>query len=167
MKSKFTKLLLSAAVIGLFCGIGANAKDMSSVVIPTKHNKNLTLGMIADMQPGLGTIMIEYSHRFYVAYYAAKSANWGLANYEVKEMPEIQEVGEMTRPGHKAELKAFEDTYLAPIFKAIKAKNWNAFNNAYYKAVHGCNNCHVATGHEFIRYRLPATPPASLPSLMN
>jgi len=53
--------------------------------VPTKHNKNMTLGQIADIQPGLGTVMIEYGHRFYLAYYAAKAGNWGLANYEIKE----------------------------------------------------------------------------------
>ncbi|MFK5881449.1 MAG: hypothetical protein QM482_04470 [Sulfurospirillum sp.] len=163
---KVTKLLLSAAVIGLFAGVGANAKNMNDQVVPTKHNKHMTLGQIAKIQPGLGTVMIEYSHRFYVGYYAARAGNWGLAGYEIKEMPEIQEVGEITRPGHKAELKAFESTYLAPIQKAIKAKDWNAFTASYAAAEEGCNNCHAGAGFGFIKYRLPTTPPPSLPSVI-
>jgi len=166
MKSKFTKLLLSAAVIGLFAGVGANAKNMNDQVVPTKHNKNLTLGQIADMQPGLGTVMIEYGHRFYIGYYAAKAGNWDLADYQLKEQLEIQEVGELTRPGHKAELKAFEDTYLIPIQKAIKAKDWNAFSASYAAATEGCNNCHEGAGFGFIKYRLPTSAPASVPSVV-
>ena len=53
---------------------------------------------LEDLQPGLGTIMIEYSTRWTNAYYAAKGGNWGLAAYQIKEAREIQEVGENTRP---------------------------------------------------------------------
>ncbi len=160
MKSTFSTLLVSAAAIALLGGMSANAADMNDQVVPTKHNKNLTLGQIADIQPGLGTVMIEYGHRFYIAYYAAKAANWELAAYQVKEMTEIQEVGELTRPGHSEELKAFEHTYLDPIQASIKAKDWNAFSGNYAKAVGACNACHAGTGHGYIQYRLPAHPPA-------
>jgi len=165
MKS-LTKLLLSTAVIGLMFSVSANAKSMGDEVVPTKHNKALTLAQIADIQPGLGTVMIEYGHRFYLAYYAAQAANWGLAEYQIKEQTEIQEVGEITRPGHAEQLKNFEHTYLDPIMAAIKAKDWNKFSNAYAEAVDGCNSCHVATGHGFIRYTLPSSAPVSLPNMM-
>ncbi len=166
MKSKFTKLLLSVAVVGLFAGIGANAKNMNDQVVPTKHNKHMTLGQIAEITPGLGTVMIEYGHRFYLAYYAAKAGNWDLAAYEIKEQTEIQEVGEITRPGHAEELKAFEHGFLDPIMASIKAKDWNSFAKNYAAAEQGCNDCHAGTGHSYIKYRLPTTPPASVPSVV-
>ena len=165
MKSKLTTLLLSVAGVGLLAGVGASAKDMSKVVVPTKHNKNLTLGQIADMQPGLGTVMIEYGHRFYVAYYAAKAANWDLTSYQLKELTEIQEVGEVTRPGHAEELKAFEHTFIDPLMADSKAKNWNNFAKDYAVAVGACNACHAATGHAYIQYRLPSHIPDSVPSV--
>ena len=37
------------------------------------------LKTLADIQPGLGTVMIEYSNRYTDTYYAAKGGNWGLA----------------------------------------------------------------------------------------
>jgi hypothetical protein len=70
---------------------------------------------LADIQPGLGTIMIEYSGRYTNMYYAAKGGNWDLADYMLKEAREIQEVGETTRPGRASGLKAFEQAYLDPI----------------------------------------------------
>ncbi len=165
MKSTFSTLLASAAAIALLGGMSANAANMNDQVVPTKHNKNLTLGQIADMQPGLGTVMIEYGHRFYKAYYAARAANWELAAYQVKEMTEIQEVGEATRPEHAEELRAFEHTYLDPLNESIKAKDWNGFAANYAKAVGACNACHTGAGFSYIKYRLPTHAPESVPSV--
>ncbi len=131
---------------------------MPEVFAITKHG-TLTLRDMAEIQPGLGTVMMEYGKRFYIAYYAAKEGNWDLAKYELEEAKEIQEVGETTRPGKAQMLKAFEQSYLDPLEKAIDAKDWNAFEKAYSNAVQGCNNCHAATGHPYIKYVLPQTPP--------
>ena len=46
---------------------------------------------LADLQPGLGTVMIEYGNRMSTMYYAAKGGNWGMADYQLKEAREIQE----------------------------------------------------------------------------
>ncbi len=67
---------------------------------------------LADIQPGLGTVMMEYAARFTNTYYAAKGGNWDLALYMFKEMKEIQEVGETTRPARAPLLKASETNYL-------------------------------------------------------
>jgi hypothetical protein len=131
---------------------------MPEVFAKTKHG-TFTLEDIAEIQPGLGTVMIEYGKRYYIMYYAAKAGNWDLAKYELKEAREIQEVGETTRPSKAAMLKAFEEKYLDPLEKAIEAKDWNAFEKAYNDGIEGCNNCHAATRHPYIKYVLPTTPP--------
>ena len=156
------KVLIGTLMMGLALSSNVYAENMNNVVIPTKHNKNMTLGQIAEMTPGLGSVMMEYSHRFYIVYYAARSGNWDLAKYELHEMLEAQEVGEATRPAYAPALKSFEDTYLSKIEESVKAKEWKRFGIAYKKAVVGCNTCHTATGHEYIRYKLPATPPKLL-----
>ena len=153
---------MGTIIIALGLSSNACAEEMSNVVVPTKHNKNLTLGQIAEITPGLGTVMMEYSHRFYIAYYAAKAGNWELAKYELHEMLEIQEVAEATRPKHAPALKAFEDTYLSKVEESVKAKKWKSFDTAYQQAVVGCNACHTASGHSYIRYKLPVTPPRLL-----
>ncbi len=51
--------------------------DPAAVNITTMHG-NLTLGNLAEIQPGLGTVMIEYGTRFYIMYYATKDDNWDL-----------------------------------------------------------------------------------------
>ena len=111
-----------------------------------------------DIQPGLGTVMIEYSTRFTNMYYAAKGGNWGLAAYQLKEALEIQEVGETTRPARADALKTFETDFLTPVSDAIVAQDFKQFSTAFKAAADGCNACHAAQGFPFIQYVLPRAP---------
>jgi hypothetical protein len=113
---------------------------------------------LAEIQPGLGTVMMEYSTRFANIFYAAKGGNWDLAEYQLKEALEIQEVGETTRPKRADALKEFESKYLDPIGAAIKAKDAKAFETAFKAAEDGCNACHKDQGFPFIKYELPKAP---------
>lgn len=127
-----------------------------------KGSNDEKLKTLADLQPGLGTIMIEYSGRYTNMYYAAKGGNWGLADYMLKEAREIQEVGETTRPGRASSLKAFEQAYLDPLEKTIKAKDFKAFKTAFNRGIEGCNGCHASNGFPFIKYQLPKAPQSPL-----
>src|SRR5262249_57262339 len=86
------------------------------------------LKTLAEIQPGLGTVMMEYAARYTNTYYAAKGGNWDLAAYMMKEALEIQEVGETTRPARAGALKAFETAYLEPLNAAIAAKDFQKFD---------------------------------------
>jgi hypothetical protein len=120
------------------------------------------LKTLASIQPGLGTVMMEYANRYSDIYYAAKAGNWPLAAYQLKEALEIQEVGEKTRPARAAALKAFEQSFLDPLEKAIEAKNFESFETAFKAGTQGCNGCHAAVGFPFIKYELPSSPPSPL-----
>jgi len=151
--------LASAVLISITSSV---AGDMSQTVVATKHNKSLTLEQIAQIQPGLGTLMIEFGHRFYVAYYAAKANNWELADYEIHELIEAQEVAEVTRPKYTEELKAFEHGALAQLQQTIKAKDWKQFEVKYAETTKACNTCHTKNGHPYIQYKLPKVAPVYL-----
>ena len=71
-------------------------------------------------------------------------------------------VGETTRPVHAQALKAFEDTFLSKVEESVKTNKWKHFDTAYRKAVVGCNACQASSGHGYIRYKLPSTPPQFL-----
>ena len=120
------------------------------------------LKTLADIQPGLGTVMIEYGNRFTTAYYAAKGGNWQFADYQIKEAREIQEVGETTRPGRAPGLKKFESTFLEPIDAAIKAKDFKKFDAAFKSGIAGCNACHAKEGFPYIKYQLPKESPSPI-----
>lgn len=113
---------------------------------------------LAEIQPGLGTVMIEYGARYTNLYYAAKGGNWDLAAYQLKEAREIQEVGETTRPQRAARLKLFEKMYLGPLDEAIKTKDFAKFDAAFKAGIGGCNGCHAGQGFKYIRYELPPAP---------
>ncbi|HYM90820.1 MAG TPA: hypothetical protein VEW91_04200, partial [bacterium] len=80
----------------------------------------------------------------------------------IKEMREIQEVGETTRPGRAPLLKAFETNYLDKLDAAAKAKNWSQYSALVPSAVNACNQCHVKVDFAFIKYQIPSAPPAPL-----
>ncbi len=114
-----------------------------------------------NIQPGLGTVMIEYGNRFSRLYFAAKAANWDMAKYQLDEMIEIQEVGETTRPKRAPALKAFEDGYLKALDEAILAQDAQAFDTAYTATATGCNACHAAStgtewkSYQFVKIQIP------------
>jgi hypothetical protein len=120
------------------------------------------LKTLAEIQPGLGTVMIEYANRYTNAYYAAKGGNWDLAAYQIKEAREIQEVGETTRPERAQALKNFEKNYLDPLDAAIKVKDFKKFEVAFKSGIQGCNTCHMGQGFPYIKYQLPKAPLAPL-----
>lgn len=117
---------------------------------------------LASIQPGLGVVMHEMGYRFANTYWAAAGGNWGLAQYELKELLEAQEVAEVTRPQRAPMLKAFEEAYLAPVAQAIEKKDMAQFKRSFAAAVNGCNGCHTGLGYGFIRYRVPKRPTQDL-----
>jgi hypothetical protein len=128
--------LLAAVLVGIFAYFIADNRANSKL---NSNDQSLELWKI---QPGLGTVMIEYAERFNNLWWAADGGNWDMATYQLNEMTEIQEVGETTRPARADALKKFEHDNLEPLMAAAKAKDHNAFVDAYDKAISGCNRCH-------------------------
>src|SRR3990170_3039468 len=65
--------------------------------IPTRHG-SVTLEQLAEMQPGMARLMVEYAQRFWTMYYAAKAGNWPLAGYMHSEMMKLGKVVPVVRP---------------------------------------------------------------------
>jgi hypothetical protein len=157
MPRPFGVVALAVLVLGLVVG--------TAYTQPPDWNKGSTdekIKRLSDLQPGLGTVMIEYGMRFTNAYYAAKGGNFELAQYMIKEMKEIQEVGEITRPARADLLKAFESNYLDKLDAAAKAKNWSQYSKLFPQVVNACNQCHAKVKMAYIVYQLPPSPPAPL-----
>jgi hypothetical protein len=153
---------LDAAVVddGGVAGGAVTADQVRALF--NNNDQNLTLWKI---QPGLGTVMVEYGIRFNNLWWAAQAQNWDMVTYQILEMREIQEVGEVTRPARAAALKAFEGSFLDPLDQAAAAKDLAAFTTAYDNAISGCNGCHVGTtsaaypnGYRFVKIIRPTAP---------
>lgn len=147
----------AAVIVGAAFTFAANSSWLTGTV-------DQKLDTLASIQPGLGTVMIEYSTRMGNIYYAAKAGNWGMAAYQLKEAVEIQEVGETTRPARAPLLKAFEDSNLKPLALDIVNQDIGAFQKDFTTTVNACNVCHTGSGFRYIVYQLPSQPlvPAKL-----
>jgi hypothetical protein len=164
-------VLMLAGALFAFAQAPAQAPAAAPAVKPAeagppqwlKGTPEEKLKALGDIQPGLGTVMIEYAYRMTTMFFAAKGGNWDLADYMIKEAKEIQEVGETTRPGRAEALKAFEKAYLdEKVEPAIKEKSFAKFSKAFDQMVGGCNACHVAQKFPFIQYVRPSHPIAPM-----
>jgi hypothetical protein len=156
------KLILSSVLGAVLIGGAAFLTFADSAWLKGTTDKKLNT--LADIQPGLGTVMIEYSNRVGNTYYAAKAKNWGMAAYQLNEAVEIQEVAETTRPNRAGLLKAFENKNFKPLAQDIVNQDFAAFQNDFTSMVANCNACHKSTGFGYIVYELPNQPvtPAKL-----
>jgi hypothetical protein len=139
----------------LWLGLGAVAEAAETEVDIHQGTLESRVNGLASIQPGLGVIMHEIGYRFANIYWAGNGGNWGLAQYQLKELLEAQEVAKVTRPQRAPMLKAFEDIHLVPLGKAIEKKDIGQFRRGFTSALNACNACHTALGYPFIRYRVP------------
>ena len=137
------------------------ASPASAVVGRTKHGE-LTLDQLAELQPGLGTLMRDVSDRYWIAYYAAKGGNWELAAYQLRGVRSLFKKGNMTRPKYKVMIENYTKTILDPLDQQVAAKNFAEFEKVYRKGIELANSMHVATHHAEIVWKLPANPPQYL-----
>jgi hypothetical protein len=156
------KIVLVSVFGGVLIGSAALLTFADSSWLKGTTDKKLDT--LASIQPGLGTVMIEYSNRMGNMYYAAKAKNWGMAAYQLKEAVEMQEVGETTRPARAGLLKGLEDNSLKPLARDIVNQDFGAFEKDFSAMVTSCNACHNGTGYGYIAYELPSQPlvPAKL-----
>src|SRR5438045_9743527 len=117
-------LLLIGSGVSIAAPPGAPAKQAAPTPTP------LSLDALSLIQPGLGTVMIEYGHRMAAVWFAGEAANWDMAHYQIIEMRELQEVGETTRPARAPALKSFESSFLQPLDDAIMSNHNATFESA-------------------------------------
>lgn len=135
--------------------------DSKPPVGRTKHGE-LTLDQIAELQPGLGTLMRDVSDRYWILYYAAKGGNWDLAAYQLRGLRSLYKKGSVTRPKYAGMLDEYSRKIFDPLQTHIEAKNFTKFDEVYRQGIELANNMHGATKHGEIVWKLPDHPPPHL-----
>ncbi len=135
--------------------------DEKPLVGKTKHGE-LTLDQLAELQPGLGTLMRDISDRYWILYYAAKGGNWDLAAYQLRGLRSLYKKGSTTRPKYTGMLDEYSKQIFDPLLKHIEAKNFAEFEKVYMEGIDLANKMHGATKHGEIIWKLPPNPPAHL-----
>jgi hypothetical protein len=93
-------------------------------------------------------------------YFAGQRESWDLAAFYVHELEEVTE--SLLAPGAVADgiilaplVEAMLLPPLATLAEAVKQRDAAAFGARYGAVVNGCNACHQATRHGFIRITVP------------
>jgi hypothetical protein len=118
-----------------------------------------------------GDAMSELGRRFELAGRAAAAGRFELARFELSEIDEILDEdlprAEPPKVGANVDLsglvKAFAQTNLRELNRAVEARDRAAFAAAFNRAAVACNGCHAATSHGFIE--IPGELGATVPKL--
>jgi len=157
-------IALGGALLLVLGGVSMAAPASAPFAQAAPTPTPFSLDDLSQIQPGLGTVMMEYSRRMALVWMAEQAGNWDMAHYQLIEMREIQETGEITRPPRAPALKSFESSFLDPLDAAITSKDATQFEPAYRAAIQGCNSCHGSQtsadfpqGFGFIKVQVPTT----------
>src|ERR1017187_831363 len=127
-----------------------------------KNPERLELEALTSLQPGFARLMPEIGARMWKAYHAGRAQNWALASWQLKEMRKLFRLGNVTRPKYEANVEAFIDEDLAPLFAACEAADLAAFEHAFHEAVEAANDSHRRWNKGFLVWKVPQAPPEDL-----
>jgi hypothetical protein len=119
-----------------------------------------------DFAPGLGEYMTTIQLHAGKLWFAAKAANWQLAEYELDELKETMEAAKglnAEKNGIKISnvLDSVIQTQIAQLIEAIKHKSPAEFQKSYAETLSACNGCHTEAGYKFIHIIRPSAPPVT------
>jgi cytochrome c2 len=111
----------------------------------------------ADVSAALSDLMIRLQLRHAKLWFAGKLSNWGLANYEARQIDgNLETTGKLlTDPLRTSRAKE----QLQAVRQAVQSKDVPAFTKAYSALTNECNGCHRASGYSSIAIQVPLTLP--------
>lgn len=111
-------------------------------------------------RPGLGEFMSGIQVHHAKLWFAGKAGNWGLADFETKEIGEtIDDINLYCTDRPEVASLPMITPPLDSIDAAIHNKSIEQFKRGFVLLTNTCNNCHRATKHEFNVIQIPLTPP--------
>ncbi len=124
------------------------------------------LATAKDLAPGLGEYMTTIQLHAGKLWFAAKAANWELAEYELDELKETMEAAKglnAEKNGVKISnvLDSVLQTQVVELDNSIKGKSQTEFQKSYDETLSACNGCHTEAGYKFIHIIRPTAPPVT------
>ena len=126
--------------------------------VRTRHAE-LTLEDIAEALPGTGEVMASVGWCFAMCWHAATGGNWDLSAYYLRRTRSLLRGLAVTRPKYAEQIRDYDTGVLELLYGSVLSHDLTAFGARYGRAVDQANEYHVATGHPYIRWSLPADPP--------
>ncbi|TDW96732.1 hypothetical protein [Dinghuibacter silviterrae] len=110
--------------------------------------------------PGLGEFMMGIQEHHAKLWFAGTSGNWKLAAFETGEIKEtLDDVRKYCTDRPEITQLPMIDPALDSVNAAIGRQHVAGFKSAFVLLTSTCNNCHLATKHEFNVIQIPVTPP--------
>jgi hypothetical protein len=124
------------------------------------------LATAKESAPGLGEYMTTIQLHAGKLWFAAKAANWELAEYELDELKETMAAAKALnaeKNGVKISnvLDSVLQTQVAELDKSMKSKSQTEFQKSYDETLSACNGCHTEAGYKFIYIVRPTSPPVT------
>src|SRR6266576_559270 len=119
-----------------------------------------------ELAPGLGEYMTTIQLHAGKLWFAAKAANWELAQYELDELKETMEAAKALnaeKNGVKISnvLDSVLQTQVAQLAESVKRKSSGEFQKSYDETLSACNGCHTEAGYKFIHIVRPSASPVT------
>ncbi|CAH1659864.1 hypothetical protein [Chelatococcus asaccharovorans] len=121
-----------------------------------------TAGQIQpDPVVGLSDVMILKQWRHIKLWYAAKSDNWDLVNYELQGIASSLNRAAVHYVNIPVDYVVAATKTISDMREAAAARDHVRFNRGYGELTTACNSCHAAGGVGFIRIQTPTASPFS------
>jgi hypothetical protein len=125
--------------------------------VRTRHAE-LSLEELGDALPGTGQVMASVSWCYAMSWFAVDGGNWDLGAYYLRRSRSLLRGLAVTRPKYSEQVREFDDL-LERLYQALLARDRIGFDRIYQEAIDEANRYHVETGHPYVRWGLPASPP--------
>jgi hypothetical protein len=153
VKGSTFAFVLSASLLLVFAGVlyrGAAVPDARADVSASGEELSPYMAHQQELSQKLGL--------------AIQSKNKPLADFYLNELTEGFDVIQKKFPTYDgvqvaALSKAMIDPAVAPLKKALTGADWTTATSTYGTLVTSCNNCHIASKHEFIKITVPTGNP--------
>jgi hypothetical protein len=118
-------------------------READEYLVKTEENE-LSLEEMSSALPDTPAVMEKVGHSWWHLIYAARGGNWDLAGYYLER------------------LERFQREALPDVVAALELHDIDRLEGAYAAATDLANQMHVESGYPYIRWELPAQPPAGL-----
>ncbi len=156
------RLGYGSAMIAVITIISWSCGSQESVV----DSMEKRIKLLEAAAPGVGEVMSGVQLHFAKLQYAARAANWKLADFEIDEIEENLEKAALLRPEEKGVqlagvIESIKQTQLVAMKKAAEQGEMSLFVKNYDETMAACNSCHRTTGRPFIVITQPAASPVA------
>lgn len=145
-------IVVSVLFLLVACGQGSKSNDELLLMRVDSLQKQLA----GTYKPGLGEFMLGIQTHHVKLWLAGDAQNWKLADFETGEIKEtIDDIKTFNTDRPEVASIGMIGPAIDSITDAIRNKNSVAFKRSFVLLTNTCNNCHVATKHEFNVIKIP------------